>query len=194
MKQIPKLIFFASIFLVALFPSCSKNEENVNKDYLTSITQEEEILYLTVTVDANSLSSGGWTQTSENAWNFMHYDDVDFLYHHPISGICDDWLISPEITLEDLDCILKVEHQIEDVTNPDFYQIYFSTTYQEGIFNISEWQLYSLTTYPNNFANSNALTPVPHGTFRIGIRYHKSSDAIQSHRWYIKALNFYTKE
>ncbi len=157
--------------------------------------QPTEVLVKRLAIDANSLTSGGWTQTTAGAWNYQNFEGNDFLFHMPpTTGTCDDWVISPEITIDDADCILKIEHQIADVTNPDFYQVYYSTTYQGGTINLSDWHLYSLTSYPTSFANSNALTPVPQGTFRIGIRYNKSNASVQSHRWRFKALNFYKTE
>ncbi|MBP5650514.1 MAG: choice-of-anchor J domain-containing protein [Bacteroidales bacterium] len=156
--------------------------------------QETEVLVNRVAINANSLTSGEWTQTTAGAWNYQNYNGSEFLYHLPVTGTCDDWVISPEITINQADCFLKIEHQISDVTNPDYYQVYYSTTYQGGDINMGDWQLYNLTYYPSSFANSNALTPVPQGTFRIGIRYNKSNSTPASHRWSVKALNFYRTE
>ena len=157
--------------------------------------QETEVLVSQYAIDANSLGNGGWTQTTENAWKYQSYSGSEFLYHMPVNNsTCDDWLISPPITINQADCHLKLEHQISDVTNPDFYQVYYSTSYQGGSIDMNEWQLYNLTSYPTSFDNSNALTPVPQGTFRIGIRYNKNNALVTSHRWCVKALNFYRTE
>lgn len=156
--------------------------------------QETEVLVNRVAIDASSLTSGGWIQNTADAWKYQSYNGSEFLYHLPVNGTCDDWVISPEITINEADCFLKIEHQISDVTNPDYYQVYYSTTYQGGDINMGDWQLYNLTSYPSSFANSNALTPVPQGTFRIGIRYNKNNASPASHRWSVKALNFYRTE
>ena len=156
--------------------------------------QETEILVNRVSINSSSLTSGGWIQNTADAWKYQNYNGSEFLYHLPVSGTCDDWVISPEITINEADCFLKIEHQISDVTNPDYYQVYYSTTYQGGDINMGDWQLYNLTSYPSSFANSNALTPVPQGTFRIGIRYNKNNATPASHRWSVKALNFYRTE
>jgi len=156
--------------------------------------QETEILVNRVSINSSSLTSGGWIQNTADAWKYQNYNGSEFLYHLPVSGTCDDWVISPEITINEADCFLKIEHQISDVTNPDYYQVYYSTTYQGGDINMGDWQLYNLTSYPSSFANSNALTPVPQGTFRIGIRYNKNNASPASHRWSVKALNFYRTE
>ena len=157
--------------------------------------QETEVLVNQVAIHANSLSSGAWTQTTPDAWKYQNYNGNEFVYHLQENGTCDDWVISPEITIDEADCYLKIEHQISDVTNPEYYQVYYSTTYQGGEINMSDWQLYNLTSYPTSFANSNALTPVPQGTpFRIGIRYNKNNASVASHRWSVKALNFYRTE
>jgi hypothetical protein len=156
--------------------------------------QPTEVLVYKEAINANSLSSGSWTQTTPDAWKFQSADGDDFLYHLASQNTCDDWLISPEIAITEADCILKLEHQISDVTNPDYYQVYYSTTYQGGEINLDDWTPYTLSVYPPNFSNSNALTPVPQGTFRIGIRYNKSNVTPASHRWCVKALNFYKTE
>lgn len=155
--------------------------------------QATEVLVSRVAINANSLTTGGWTQTTDDAWKYQSFNGNEFLYHLPVSDFCDDWVISPEITINEADCYLKLEHLISDVTNPDYYQVYYSTTYQGGDINMDDWQLYNLTSYPSSFATSNALTPVPQGTFKIGIRYNKNSNT-QSHRWCVKALNFYRTE
>ena len=144
--------------------------------------------------NTTSLTSGGWTQTTQDAWKFQSFEGDDFIFHPSVQDTCDDWVISPEITISDANCFLIVEHQITDIASTDFYQIYYSTTYQGGDINLSDWHPYTITNYPPSFANSNALTPVPQGTFRIGIRYNKSDATIQSHLWRIKTLNFYKTE
>lgn len=160
----------------------------------TSEPQATEVLVHKESFNANSLTTGGWISKTEDAWKYANYGGSEFLYHLQVSGTCDDWLISPEITINDTDRILRIEHQMADVTNPDFYQVYYSTTYQGGDIDMNEWHLYSLSNFPTIFANSNALSPVPQGTLRIGIRYNKFNAAIQSHRWDIRALNFYKIE
>ena len=149
-------------------------------------------IILELTFDPNCFTTGGWSQHPDNqSWQYQSYNGSGYIYHQPVNGTCDDWVISPEITINEADCFLKIEHRITDVTNPDYYQVYYSTTYQGGDINLSDWQLYNLTTYPSSFANSNALTPVPQGTFRIGIRYNKNNTMVPSHPWIVKALNFY---
>lgn len=157
--------------------------------------QEVEVLKYRVSVNSSSLTTGGWTQNTAGAWSYHNFYGQEFLSHAAVEqGTCDDWLISPEITINDADCYLKVEHQISHVSDPTYYQVYYSTTYQGGAINEAEWHLYNLDNYPESFANSNALTPVPQGTFRIGIRYNKNVSTLASHLWSIKALNFYKTE
>lgn len=155
--------------------------------------QEVEVLVNKVAIDANSLTSGGWIQTTADAWKYGDH----FLYHPGVDegNTCDDWLISPEININDANCFLKIEHRL-NITDPLFHQVYYSTSYQGGEIDMNEWHVYNLTNFPpNNFENSNALTPVPQGTFRIGIRYNKNVvTSSASHRWDIKALNFYKTE
>ncbi|MBO4655137.1 MAG: OB-fold nucleic acid binding domain-containing protein [Bacteroidales bacterium] len=156
--------------------------------------QQTEVLVQKLSFDANSFTSGGWTQTTEGAWNYQ--SSGSFMIHNP-DAMCDDWLISPEITINQEDCYLKVEHWLRDNLSPDFYQIYYSTTYQEGTaINPDDWHPYTVTVYPsNNFAPSNPLTPVPQGSFRIAIRYNKQNITAVGHdAWAIKTLNFYRTE
>ena len=158
--------------------------------------QATDVLVHRESINANSLTTGGWISITEDAWKYINNDGSESLFHLPVTtGTCDDWLISPEINIENADeRFLKIEHQIADVTNRNFYQVYYSTTYQGGAINEADWHPYTLTGYPSSFANSNALTPVPQGNFRIGIRYNKYESAIQSHTWCIRALNFYKTE
>lgn len=155
--------------------------------------REEEILLQKLTFDANSFTTGGWWQNDENGWQFAD----NYMYHLFVNSTCDDWMVSPEITIHDNDSYLKIEHHINEVTDPDFYQVYYSTASFDGTIHESDWTPYNLTEYPSSsyFGYSNELTPVPQGVpFRIAIRYNKHTSSIASHRWYIKSLNFYKKE
>lgn len=158
--------------------------------------QETEVLVQGMTFDANSFTSGGWSQTG-SAWTYQ--SSGEFM-QHDASSMCDDWLISPEITIDQSDCYLKVEHILRQNLSPSidqiYYQVYYSTTYQGGAVNPDDWQAYQVNVYPANyFGFCNALTPVPEGSFRIAFRYHKPSGApVGLDAWAIRKLNFYKKE
>ena len=155
--------------------------------------QATEILVKQVAIDDNSFTSGEWTQSAGGAWICQSNSSGAFMLHNPAT-VCDDWLISPEITIDQADCFLKIEHRLRDHVGD--YEVYYSTTYHGGSININDWQPYTVTVYPsNNFGLSNALTPVPQGSFRIAFRYYQpnaTNDGIDA--WAIRKLNFYRTE
>lgn len=160
--------------------------------------QETEVLVQGIGFDDNSFTTGGWTQSTTDAWTCKSSGTGYYMQHDP-DTMCDDWLISPEIYIEQADCYLKVEHRLKENLSPDpnhmYYQIYYSTNYQEGTFNPDDWHAYNVTVYPSNFGYSNALTPVPQGNIRIAIRYNKQgSTAMGLDAWAIRKLNFYRTE
>jgi hypothetical protein len=155
--------------------------------------QATEILVKQLAFDENSFISGGWTQSENGAWICQSNNSGAFMLHNPATE-CDDWLISPEITIDQADCHLKIEHRLRDHVGD--YEVYYSTTYQGGSINPIDWQPYTVTVYPSsNFELSNALTPVPQGSFRIAFRYHQpnaTNPGIDA--WAIRKLNFYRTE
>ena len=155
--------------------------------------QETEVLVKRLAFDANAFTSGEWTQTTPGAWVCQSYSNA-YIMLHPSNTMCDDWLISPEITIDQADCYLKIEHRLRNHVGS--YEVYYSTTYQGGSINIADWHPYNVTRYPDpNFDFSNALTPVPQGSFRIAFRYNKQgvTDPDED-AWAIKTLNFYKTE
>lgn len=152
---------------------------------------ETEVLIQKLTFDENSFSTGGWSQNN-NGWLFT---DGDMSMYHMAANQCDDWMVSPVITINDPDAYLKIEHKINEVVDPSFYQVYYSTADYDGSIRESDWQPYTISNYPSSYYGySNALLPVPQGVpFRIAIRYHKNGTAT-SHRWHIKSLNFLKTE
>lgn len=138
--------------------------------------------------------SGNWTPVSSQAYGKIVTHDG--YTGSSTSTTCDDWLVSPVINLNGVtDCYLKINHQLQNLTDPNIYQVYYSTTYSGGEIIESEWIPYgNLGNYPSSFGFSNELRPVPEGDFRIAIRYNHSNPNIESHRWSIKELNFYRIE
>lgn len=156
----------------------------------------EQVLVKELTFNENSLTSGGWTMSPNNsAWKYQTMSGVQFIYHNNSSATCDDWLISPEITLADLSNVaLYVEHQNSvGGSLPNYYQVYYSTTYNGGEFNESDWTAFNpnLTYFPSSFDLSNALdaSVIGNGNFRIALRYHKNGTP-DGTRWAISALKF----
>ncbi len=147
-----------------------------------------------LTFDENSFSSGGWTQYPDNqSWKYQYFNGNHFMYHTNTSSECDDWLISPEITIEDFaKSQLFIDHQNNVAGSPaSYYQIYYSTTYNGGQFNAADWVAFSpnILNYPNTFAMSNALplSNVGSNKFRIAFRYRKNG-AIDGTRWSIRGV------
>ncbi len=147
-----------------------------------------------LTFDANSLVSGGWSQYPDNqSWKFQAYGGNNFIYHNTTNENCDDWLISPELTLGDLNgAQLFLDHQNNVGGSPaTYYQVYYSTTYNGGAFNESDWTAFNpnLNVYPSDFGMSNGLNLSAIGSqkFRIALRYHRSGTANGS-RWAVRGV------
>jgi len=161
--------------------------------------EPEELIY-NMTFDANSLTSGGWSLSdpeSQTAWYFTtDLSNNNIMFHNPTSAVCDDWLISPEITLADLDgVVLYLDHKMTLQGLQDFFRVYYSTTYQGGDFNENDWTAFNpnLSLFPSSdYGLSNALdvSTIPATSFRIAIRYNNST-GIQAARWSVRSLKFY---
>jgi hypothetical protein len=171
-----------------------RTKEDIQDAFNTS-----DILIQSFTFDNNSLTTGGWsTNPDNNAWVFQSYQGDDFMFHNSATSNCDDWLISPEITIADLSGkILKINHHNNVEGSPaTYYQVYYSTTYNGGEFNESDWTAFNpnLNSYPSNFELSNALdlSVINSSNFRIAFRYRKNGNA-NGTRWFIKGANIYQK-
>jgi len=149
------------------------------------------------TFDANSFTSGGWSQNPDNqSWKFQAYGGNNFVYHNASSAECDDWLISPEMNFGDLsNVILNLDHQNNVGGSPaTYYQVYYSTTYNGGDINPSEWTAFNpnLNVYPSAFGLSNALdlSVIGNQKFRIALRYRKNG-SVDGTRWAVRGVNVY---
>ena len=161
-----------------------------NDIQFSSASQVETIADLTF--DANCFTSGGWSQYPDNqSWKFQAYGGNNFVYHNTATESCDDWLISPELTLGDLNgAQLFLDHQNNVGGSPaTYYQFYYSTTYNGGAFNESEWTAFNpnLNNYPSSFALSNGLdlSVIGNQKFRIALRYRKSG-TVDGTRWAVR--------
>lgn len=157
----------------------------------------ENVLVKELTFNANSLSSGEWMLSPNNdSWKYQTMSGNEFVYHNTSSANCDDWLISPEITINDLSgVLLYLDHQNTVAGSlANYYQVYYSTTYQGGAFNESEWTAFNpnINYFPSSFDLSNALdaSVIGSSTFRIALRYHKNGTP-DGTRWAVRALKFY---
>ena len=160
---------------------------------LSSTSQTETLADLTF--DANSFTSGGWSQNPDNdSWKFQSYGGNNFVYHNNSSANCDDWLISPELNLGNVSgAMLYLDHQNNVGGSPaTYYQVYYSTTYSGGAFNESEWTAFNpnLNNYPSSFALSNGLdlSVIGNQKFRIALRYRKSG-TVDGTRWAVRGVN-----
>ena len=163
-----------------------------NDIQFSSASQVETIADLTF--DANCFTSGGWSQYPDNqSWKFQAYGGNNFVYHNTATESCDDWLISPELTLGDLNgAQLFLDHQNNVGGSPaTYYQVYYSTTYNGGAFNESEWTAFNpnLNNYPSSFALSNGLdlSVIGNQKFRIALRYRKSG-TVDGTRWAVRGV------
>ena len=144
--------------------------------------------------DANSLTTGGWSQYPANdSWKYQAYSGNQFIYHNTTNADCDDWLISPELTLGDMTgAQLFLNHQNNVGGSPaTYYQVYYSTTYNGGAFNESDWTAFNpnLNVYPSEFGLSNGLdlSAIGNQPFRIALRYHRNGTA-NGTRWAVKGV------
>ena len=159
---------------------------------LSSTSQTETLADLTF--DANSFTTGGWSQNPDNdSWKFQSYGGNNFVYHNNSSANCDDWLISPELNLGNVSgAMLYLDHQNNVGGSPaTYYQVYYSTTYNGGAFNESEWTAFNpnLNNYPSSFALSNSLdlSVIGNQKFRIALRYRKSG-TVDGTRWAVRGV------
>lgn len=176
-----------------------------NKDYqLTLRTKDdiqpaviiEDIQLADLTFDENSFTTGGWLQYPDNgSWVFNSFGGDNFMVHFNDNSAagCDDWLISPELDLNDVsNANLYLDHKINVGGSPaSYYQVYYSTTYTGGAFNENDWTAFSpnLNVYPIDFSLSNALSlsNIGNKKFRIAIRYHRNA-SVEGSRWSIRGV------
>ena len=164
------------------------------KDDMQFSSASQSVTLADLTFDANSLTSGGWSQNPDNdSWKFQTYNGNNFLYHNTSSEACDDWLISPELNLGDVTgALLFLDHQNNVGGSPaTYYQVYYSTTYSGGDFNPSEWTAFNpnLNNFPSSFGLSNGLdlSAIGNQKFRIALRYHKSG-SVDGTRWAVRGV------
>ena len=162
------------------------------KDDIQMSSSSQEVELANYTFDANSLTTGGWSQNNDS-WKFQTYNGNNFLYHNISSNECDDWLISPVLSLGDLTgAMLYLDHQNNVGGSPaTYYQVYYSTTYSGGAINESDWTAFNpnLNVYPSSFGLSNGLdlSVIGNQTFRIALRYHKNG-SVDGTRWAVRGV------
>lgn len=170
------------------------------KDDIQFASSSQDLLLAEYTFDENSFSTGGWSQHPDNnGWAYQSYLGNQFMYHIAANSNCDDWLISPEISLGDMsNAELYLDHQNEIQGTPTtYYQVYYSTTYTGGDFDESEWTAFSpnLNIYPSSYDLSNglSLSNIGNQKFRIALRYHRNTN-INGTRWSVRGMKVYRKE
>lgn len=177
-----------------------------NSEYQLALRTKEDVQFATVTenvllkeltFNSSSFTSGGWSQSPNNdAWKYQTMGGNEFVYHNTSSTTCDDWLISPEINISDLsNVIMYLDHQNTVAGSlADYYQVYYSTTYNGGTFNESDWTAFNpnVNYFPSSFDLSNALdaSVIGSSNFRIALRYHKSGSP-DGTRWAVRGIKFY---
>jgi hypothetical protein len=149
------------------------------------------------TFDNNSLTTGGWRSepgSSSTSWKYATDAGQKFLYHANVTATCDDWLISPAITLNDRNGVSMVfnSKMTGEAGLQDFYQIYYSITAGASGFNEADWTLLpSNIAATSDFADASTInTSLINGSnFRIAVRYH-NYNGTASARWQIKEIRF----
>lgn len=176
-----------------------------NSEYQLTLRTKEDVQFAYVpqetvltnlTFNENFQTSGGWsTQGADNAWIYQVFNGNQFVYHNAANAACDDWLISPAISISDLNNVtMVVDHQNNVAGSPaTYYQVYYSTSYNGGAFNESDWTPFNpnITNYPSSFGPSNSIdaSVINSPNFRIAFRYHKDGSAAGT-RWSIRGLKF----
>ncbi|MCQ2284232.1 MAG: DUF5689 domain-containing protein [Bacteroidales bacterium] len=174
-----------------------------NSEYQLTIRTRDDIQILPenedlqeITFNANSLTTGGWTTyPNNNAWQFKNFQNNNVLFHNVTTTNCDDWLISPKMTFSEIqNVMMSINHQNNVGGSPaDYYQVYYSTTYNGGSFDESQWIPFNpnLTVFPSAFGWSNSLdiSSIGQPQFHIAFRYHKNGNANGS-AWVIRNIKF----
>ena len=163
------------------------------EDIQDANVQQESVLQ-ELNIDENALTTGGWSQyPSNDSWRYQEFNGNKFLYHNSTSDNCDDWLISPVLSADNLGgALLYVDHANNVGGSPaSYYQAYYSTTYNGGEFNESDWHPFTpnLNLFPSDFGLSNALMfpDLGGGNVRIALRYHKDGNMAGT-RWMVRGM------
>ncbi|MDL2308360.1 DUF5689 domain-containing protein [Bacteroidales bacterium OttesenSCG-928-C03] len=183
--------------ILSLYNSTYQLLLRTREDIIIQDEQPDEELVKMMTFDENSLTTGGWSVSNDDSETKWTYNtSTQSMFHQPANAgqTCNDWLISPAITLSSTDGIsLYLEHRNSIQGLPTFFQVYYSTTHTEDNFNESDWTAFSpnLTRFTADFDLSNALdaSVIQNNNFRIAIRYNNST-GIAASRWYVKNIQF----
>jgi len=153
------------------------------------------------TFDQNSLTTGGWRvndNESTTKWYFVESGGNKYMFHQPVladAAPCDDWLISPPITINDRSGVsMFLDHRINFAGLQDYYKVYYSVNDNGSDFNQENWKelgILSGFNDGNDFALSNAfnISIIPNSTFRIAVRFNKTTNAA-ANRWSIRGIKF----
>ena len=165
------------------------------KEDVQAAVTEQEIVLQEFNFNENSLTAGGWSQyPNNNSWKYQTYNGNQFLYHNSTDDNCDDWLISPVLSANELNgALLYVDHANNVGGSPaTYYQAYYSTTYTDGgEFNENDWHPFNpnINVFPGDFALSNALSfpDLSGGNVRIALRYRKNG-SVAGTRWMVRGM------
>lgn len=169
------------------------------KEDIVVLPKYEEILLQNFTFDDNSLK-GEWksySSTGSDGWKFQKTSSDQFVYHLQASDACEDWLVSPEITLNSIEeLFVRLDHQNDIVGLQECFQCYYTNDYTEGdSIDPSKWILFepNVEQFPAEFTLSNPMKfqeGFKPDKFRIAIRYHNPGDTPTS-RWMIRSIKIY---
>lgn len=172
------------------------------KDDIEALPEYQETLVKGFTFNENSLTNDWkvYSSTGSDSWKFQSFSGNKFVYHQNTENSCDDWLVSPEITLNARgELSFRIDHQNAVAGLQECYQCYYSTTYTEGTaIDPSQWIAFdpNVNSFPeSNFQESNSMKfaeGFKANKFRVAIRYHNPGDMMTS-RWMIRGVNIYEK-
>ena len=169
------------------------------KEDIKALPQYEEKLIKDLTFNENSLNGEWKAYSSEGSegWKFQKTSSDQFVYHLQASTACEDWLVSPEISLSSTgDLTVRLDHQNDIVGLQESFQCYYSTNYTEGeTIDPTQWTAFdpNVEQFPSQFSLSNPMqfkAGFQPNNFRIAIRYHNTGDAPTS-RWMVRGVKIY---
>ncbi len=113
-----------------------------NSTYQFTLRTAADIVYEapqelgTYTFDQNSLTSGGWrVDNTANAtrWIYQEVSGDKYMFHQPVTtsdARCDDWLISPAITIDNRSSVnMYLNHKLDMGAGlQEYYKVYYQYT------------------------------------------------------------------
>lgn len=151
----------------------------------------EETIY-SVDLNTNPLDNG-WQVKNMNdgkVWTYRNFQGQKLLTIDDEGTATDCWLVSPALNqFGNLDNLtLSFEHKVNDVSSTANMKLYYSTTYNGGAFDPSQWTEVRVPAfYPTRTATTVTFDPsvITNPNFRIAFQYAESNNG-----WAIYSMKF----